>query len=352
MKIFFLGPLNSTFVKNDIYILNQKHTLLTENSSIGKKFKGIVNLFTITFRSIYKTMKADAVYCWFADYTTLIPVVLAKLLGKKAYVVAGGFDVCYIPEMNYGAKARKFRWFCVRMTFKYCYKIFPVSNYALDMLIKQTEKKYSQAIVIYNAVNTEELIKLKPNKIERKYILTVSGTYSNIEFYIKGLDRFIKLAERIPEKKFVIAGLISDALSIAKKQSENIPNIQIIPGPLSFIEELVPLYYNSSAYLQLSIDESFGMAVVESMACGSMPIVSPNGALPELVKDGSYIARNDSEVIHLIEKSFDLNEEERMLFVEHSKNFDIKIREKNLLSLIEGELRPHSLTASKNRDTV
>lgn len=335
MKIFFLGPLNSTFVKNDIHILEQKHILLKENSSIGKKIRGILNFIAITFRSIYKTFLADAVYCWFADYTTLIPVVLAKLFGKKAYVVAGGFDVCYIPEMNYGAKARKFRWFCVRLTFKYCYKIFPVSNYALDMLTKQTEGKYSQAIVIYNAVDTEELIKLKPEKIERKYVLTVSGTYSNIEFYIKGLDRFIKLAKQIPEKKFVIAGLISDALKIAQKESKNVPNLEIIPGPLSFLYELVPLYYNSSAYLQLSIDESFGMAVIESMACGSMPIVSPYGALPELIKDSSYIARDDSDVLALIEKSFTLNEEQRSCFVENSKFFDIKIREKKLIALIE-----------------
>jgi len=330
MKIFFLGPLNSTFVKNDIYILEKKHILIKENSSIGRKFKGILNLLVITFRSIYKAFKADALFCWFADYTTLIPVILAKLLRKRAYVVAGGFDVCYIPEMNYGAKARKFRWFCVKNTFKYCTQIIAVSEYARKMLEKQTNGIHAPAKVIYNAIKTQALINSQPENPERKYVLTVSGTYSKIEFYIKGLDRFIKLAYLLSERKFVLAGLVSDALAIAINMAKDIPNIEIIPGPLSFDEELVPLYYKSSAYVQLSIDETFGMAVVESMACGCLPIVSPNGALPELICDSSYVANDDNDVIALIEKSFSIDEKERDIFVAHSKKFDIQIREKNL----------------------
>ncbi len=334
MTIFFIGPLNSTFVKNDIHILSKKYLLLKENSSIGKGIVGIINLIAVTFRSIYKSIKADIIYCWFADYTTLIPVLIDKLF-KKSYVVAGGFDVCYISGMKYGAKSRKLRWFCVRNTFRHCFKILAVSNYALSMLVKQTGGNHSTAIAVYNGVQTNELIKLKPATNERNLVLTVSGTYSRTEYYIKGLDRFINLAIQLPERKFVIAGLVSDALAIAKEQARNISNIEIISGPLLFNEELVPLYYKSSAYLQLSIDESFGMAVIESMACGCMPIVTPNGALPELMRDKLLIAHNDPEVVALIEKSFKLTEEERNRFAEHSKYFDISIREKSLSEIIQ-----------------
>ncbi|MBI5325574.1 MAG: hypothetical protein HZB41_09960, partial [Ignavibacteriae bacterium] len=54
MKILFVAPLKSTFVKNDIAILSEKHKLLIENSEIGRGFKGLFNLLKIIFRSIFR----------------------------------------------------------------------------------------------------------------------------------------------------------------------------------------------------------------------------------------------------------------------------------------------------------
>nr|HPO64016.1 hypothetical protein [Candidatus Kapabacteria bacterium] len=127
MKILFIGPIFSTFTKIDIKILSEKFSLLLENSSLGKSLKGILNLFFVYARSVLKLFQSKIIYCWFADYSTFIPVLLGKLLGKRIFVVAGGFDVCYKPELNYGAKAKAVRWFCVKNTFKLADKILPVS---------------------------------------------------------------------------------------------------------------------------------------------------------------------------------------------------------------------------------
>ena len=45
----------------------------------------------------------------------------------------------------------------------------------------------------------------------------------------------------------------------------------------------------SWVYLQPSRYEGFGLAVAEAMACGTVPIVSRAGALPEIVGDAGVI---------------------------------------------------------------
>ena len=88
------------------------------------------------------------------------------------------------------------------------------------------------------------------------------------------------------------------------KQAGDIENLTIIPGPLSIENNLLDLYCKSSIYLQLSIDESFGMAVVEAMACGCIPIVSQYGALTEIVPGSDFIATTQEELLILTEKYF------------------------------------------------
>ena len=331
MKIYFIGPLISTFVKRDIAILQKQHDLLLMDSPVGSGATGLIRLICKSIISILKIPTCDGIFCWFADYSTLVPALIAKLLGKKVYVVAGGFDVCYIPEMDYGARARRFRWFCVKNTFKCATKIFPVSGYAEKMLFDRFGFKLTNTSVIYNCIEYDEIRSFVLNAFRRDQILTISQTHLPLEFVLKGIDRYIGIARKLPNRKFVIAGLRGEALKMAHAQSIGIPNIEIIPGPLDFKTQLMELFLKSSAYCQLSLDESFGLAVVESMACGCMPIVSEAGALPEITNSVGRTARSDEELISAIETSFELSISDRQVFIDYARKFDISEREKVLL---------------------
>lgn len=334
MKIFFIGPLQSSFVKNDIKILEKNNKLTFENAAIGRGFKGALNLLFLSIRSIWKALRSDAIFCWFADYTTLLPTIIGRLSGKKVYVIAGGFDVTNLPEINCGAYLRPFRWFCVKNTFRFATKIFPVSQYAMKQLKTLTKGKFPYAEVIYNCIDTEKFAGTKFDE-PRDIVLTVSQGDNYSEYIRKGSHIFIALAKATPSRKFVLAGLRGEALKLAADASSGIDNIEIIPGPLSLYDEVLPLYRRASAYCQFSIEETFGVAVLEAMICGAMPIVSSGGALPEITKNSKgVVAETISEIQNALNKSYVLTPKERAAMANFVKKFDIKIREKEILSAL------------------
>jgi glycosyltransferase involved in cell wall biosynthesis len=202
-------------------------------------------------------------------------------------------------------------------------------------LHKLTEGKHAQTKVIYNGVNSSLFIDNSYINPERKIILTVSQADNEIEYIRKGSNKFIKIAGKMPEYEFILTGLRGHALELAKKDGINVPNIKVLPGPLSLEKDIIPLYQKAAAYCQFSLEETFGLAVVESMACGCVPIVSSKGALPEVVGNAGCIADEDETIIDYIKKSLNLTKEERDRFRARAMDFDLANRKKELLNNLD-----------------
>jgi glycosyltransferase involved in cell wall biosynthesis len=339
MRVFFLGPVKSTFTKNDIEILKTKYELSSADTSIGGGATGAKNLVMLTARSIYEVLLADFVFAWFADYTTLFPAILAKILRKKMITVAGGYDVGYQPSLNYGAVMRPFRKFCVKNTFRLSDKIFPVSEYAgeaLNRLFKTPRDKYEH---IYNCIRVDRFPINDIDKTERALYLTISQAHSKMEFILKGGDKFIAIASRNPDKRFVFAGLRGEALNEARKIGGDLSNLDIMPGPLDLFSELIPLYKKSYAYLQLSIEESFGVAVAEAMLCGCAPIIYPNAALPEVAGEYAITCNDEKSEDLALKIAAAVPSQDRIAFSKHAEQFDFSIRKSKLLTEIEKILK-------------
>lgn len=331
MNALLIGPVNSTFVKNDIEILSKHYKLKALNSVFGRGMKGLFNLSLLTVKSLYYILTSKFVYCWFADYSTLLPTLFARLLGKKVFVVAGGFDARYIPEINYGAKTRPLRWFSVKNSFRFASAIFPVSEFTKNSLINLIESKLPPITVIYNGVNLERV--RKDNKV-RQHFLTLSQAETVLEAELKGIYRFIDIARQNPHRSFVLAGLRGASLEKAELEGASLNNLQILKGPLDFETELLPLYNSSIAYLQLSIEETFGVAVIEALAAGCVAITSNCGALPEVVGQIAIVTENDEQVNEAIEKATQIDENSRSKYRAYVEKYDINKREQKIIAEI------------------
>lgn len=337
-KILFIGPTRSPFVKNDIRILKEKYHLQILDSEVGRGLEGIFNLLLLYVKAAYHiAIKVDGLYVWFSDYPALVPTLVARILNKPSWVVAGGFDVGFIPEFNYGAVLNPVRWFFVKNSFILCQRIISVSEYVQESLSRLLPQCKLNSVVVHNSLSPFIERDYQPTAVKRKIdFLTVSQTDTIVEFHIKGLDKFIRLASLLPENNFVIAGIRSNALDYAEKLADSLNNVTILPGLLDLEKHIVPLYQKSKVYCQFSREESFGLAVVESMHYGCKPMVFNNGALPEVVQNPHFVfdqtdsdetlAKNASDMLH---ESFD----ERELY-DLSTIYSYENRKKKLLEVV------------------
>jgi glycosyltransferase involved in cell wall biosynthesis len=73
----------------------------------------------------------------------------------------------------------------------------------------------------------------------------------------------------------------------------NEPNVVSIP--ILDDSDLAILYSHTVAFIYLSLDEGFGLPVVEAMSMGAPVIVSRRGALPEVVGSAGFQVEPEDE---------------------------------------------------------
>ena len=128
-SILFVYVNYSSFVKADFEILS---TFADVTKYQFKPGKGIIKTGIELFKEftflVRKGLKYDAVFIWFGDYHSMLPVLFAKIFRKKSFVVIGGYDVSTLSDFKYGAFTHPVRAFFTRTTFKYASLCFPVAD--------------------------------------------------------------------------------------------------------------------------------------------------------------------------------------------------------------------------------
>ena len=281
MRVLLLGPERSTFVRTDVAGLSHAHSVTVVDTVFGAGWKGALRMLSTTLRVIALLATHDVLYCWFADYHTVVPTVLARLIGRRVVVIAGGYDVGYLPDIAYGARIRPLRWWCTRQTFRWATIVLAVSEYAKRQLQTLTDDRHAPLRVVYNGVLRDYLPASIATRRERLAVTVCQGN-SRTEYLRKGLPTFIQVAQMLPDVQFVIVGPTGTALALAQRDADGVANVEVIPGFVSLRDVIIPLYLRASAYCQFSIEETFGMVVVESMLCGCVPVTTNGGALPEV----------------------------------------------------------------------
>lgn len=271
-RILFIYKDFSHFVKKDYESLGRSFQVIRIRSPFGKSgadfFLAGARQFLMLIRHVWN---CDALFCWFADYHSMLPALFSRISKKPLFIVLGGYDVTYVESLNYGSFNKKFRGFCTRYSMRHARMNLPVAE-ALGI----EARKRAGAIPVTVLPTGYDPSLYLPGEAKEEMVLTVSITDSWQRYLLKGIDRFMELAGRLPELRFVVIGIEPGVES----QIGPIPgNLEVLP-PLDH-DDLVEWYGKARYYAQFSRSEGLPNAVCEAMLRNCIPLGIRVGGIPE-----------------------------------------------------------------------
>lgn len=288
-NILFIYKDFSTFVRSDYENLSQFYSVKLFKSNLGKSFfQFIIPLIHQFFFLLFHIHKFDVVFCWFADYHSFLPLFFVKLFGKKSYLVLGGYDVQYIPELKYGSFSNPLRSFCSRYSIENCTYNLAVSDNLINDAKKRTKK--GKFILLPTGYNPDSFVF---GHEKENIVLTVSITSTYQRYMVKGLDRFVELARICPDFQFIIIGIEPKTKTFFEPVPTNLKLIGSVKP-----DELKLWYKKSAFYAQFSRSEGLPNSICEAMLSGCIPIgVNSGGISYAMGEQGILIDEWDKHIM-------------------------------------------------------
>ena len=295
-KLLFIYKTPSSFVLKDRELLARHFEVVSFSFNPKKKILTPVELLKEFIFLLVHVWSSKAIVCEFADYHTVLPTLLGKLLGKPCYLILCGTECYSFPSINYGNHNKKLMSAATCFSIKNAAHVMPVhksmvlSNYTYsdsDFLqqgykafCKNMETPFTEINYGYNSA---AFFNNQPEKKKNSF-LTVAVNAKGSTFYRKGIDLIIELAKQCPDYNFTLLGVKDelDHLQLSK-------NITLLPPVLH--SELINYYSQHEFYFQLSIAEGFPNALCEAMLCECIPIGSDVFGIPDIIGDTGFILK-------------------------------------------------------------
>jgi len=283
---------------------------------------------------ILNTPRSQAVIVWFADYHAFLPVLFSGLFGRKSVVMLAGYDVTRIPELNYGVFSNPIRSACARFAISRADVLAPVARALIDKARLHVPAIRGRIVHVPFGFDASQWFCDTPKE---NLVLTVGFADDETRIRIKGLDFFVRAAERLPHVRFAVIGLGGDAQQRLKAP----PNVRFFGKlPRSALREF---YSRAKVYAQLSLSEGMPNVVCEAMLCECVPVGTDAGGIPETIGDAGFIlaGRDADAAARMIEKAIRLasimGKRARTRVV---RSFTTQSRHAKLVSLLRAEQKP------------
>lgn len=238
------------------------------------------------------------------------------------------------------------RWDVPRIL-KKCRRIITVSDFELGNIKQKLQLPDSQLKMIYNGYN-EWFRPIESNKQQyRKYIADAGYFFflgntdpkKNTERTLVAYAKYLEQSE--VKRPLLMADLDQEYLNgiIERNGIEAIRDHIVIPGYI-INNDLPYIYNNAFAFLYTSLRESFGIPLLEAMACGTPVITSNTSSMPEIAgHDAILINPESSDEIALkmlqLERDTDFYQRQKAVGLERAKLFSWRKTTENLLRLYE-----------------
>ena len=212
-------------------------------------------------------------------------------------------DIIYL-EKRYSSSFTWYQemgWFYRRMVvprvLANCEKIITVSQFERERILDVLHLPEEQLVAVYNGFNSHFHVQPKAPEITRKYIdadnylffLGNTDPKKNTPRVLKAYSDYLKQStQKLP---LLIADLKGDVIDRILEE-ENITEVKSYIHAPGYIAnaDLAALYSGAFAFLYPSLRESFGIPMLEAMACGTPIIAGNTSAMPEIAGEGALLA--------------------------------------------------------------
>lgn len=280
-RVLFIIKGKSVFALKDEAYFKSFFDVVRVNQEGAIGYKVILYMIWQFFYFLRNTKKADYLFITFADYHSLVPVFLGKIFKKPSYIVIGGSDATYIPEINYGVFSNFFRSFCATYSIKNADYLLPVDISLKHKIDKRIPVINGQWEVVPNGYSSQFWYCDTPKE---DIVLTVGAFTDYQRMRVKGLDFFLEVAKAMPHRQFVHIGVTESGEKLLK----DVPDNLLLLPPMSTID-IREYCSRAKVYAQFSITEGMPNAVSEAMLCECVLVGTDVGAMKTLAGDIGYI---------------------------------------------------------------
>ena len=226
-----------------------------------------------------------------------------------------------------------------------CRRIITVSNFEIENIITKLHIPEQRMAMIYNGYNEWFRPVEDVQGIFRKYIpengyfffLGNTDPKKNTERTLVAYSKYLQQSDI--KRKLLMADLDSDFLNsiITRNGIENIRNHIVMPGYI--VNSDLPYIYNQAfAFLYTSLRESFGIPLLESMACGTPVSTSNTSSMPEIGGPDAILVNPESSdeiatMMLRLERDKAFYQKQKEIGLERAKLFSWKKTAEQLLEV-------------------
>lgn len=232
---------------------------------------------------LHCTSNTAPVYCSVPLVLTLHDIIFLEKRKKK--------NTSFYQNMGW-----HYRRLVVPRILPHCRKIITVSQFECNRIRESLQLKEAQIVAVHNGFSKEfkpldNIYDITAKYLqEPRYLFFLGNTdpKKNTPGTLKAYSLYVQQsANPLP---LLVADLGEEDIDriLRQEQIENIKPLLRYPGYITH-DDLPAIYNGATAFLYTSFRESFGIPLLEAMACGTPVVTSNTSAIPEIAGKGAIL---------------------------------------------------------------